>query len=166
MVYFSEYDSPVGTLLLLSDGTALTGLWMDTPVPADAAQGGGVPVLVRAGKWLDAYFRGEDPAVDFPLAPAGTAFQKQVWRILTTIPQGRTRTYGDIAREMAALLGKEKMSAQAVGGAVGSNPISIIIPCHRVVGAQGKLTGYAGGLERKAWLLHHEGWKGEKNDHQ
>ena len=167
MTFFAEYDSPVGRLLLLSDGGALTGLWMNTPVPRDAVPGEETEVLWKAEAWLDGYFRGQDPAVDFPLAPEGTAFQRQVWEILTGISWGQTRTYGSIAREMAARLGKEKMSAQAVGGAVGRNPISIIIPCHRVMGAQGKLTGYAGGIDKKEWLLRHEGWKGEKeNDHQ
>lgn len=158
MVYFMEYDSPVGKLLLTGDGESLTGLWMDRKPPGDGITGEDDPVLLKAKNWLDAYFRGEEIPIDFFLAPEGTAFQKQVWRILLTIPCGKTRTYGDIAREMAAILGKEKMSAQAIGGAVGSNPISIIIPCHRVVGAKGQLTGYAGGLEKKRWLLRHEGF--------
>lgn len=158
MTSYTYYDSPVGRLLLTCDGEALTGLWMDREAPADARPGQAA-VLVSAGKWLDGYFRGEKPEMEFPLAPAGTAFQKHVWDILLAIPYGQTRTYGDIAREMAAKLGKEKMSAQAVGQAVGANPISILIPCHRVVGARGQLTGYAGGLERKVWLLSHEGWK-------
>lgn len=162
MVYFLEYPSPVGRLLLLSDGEALTGLWMDAPVPERAEPGTQIPALAKAADWLDRYFRGEDPAVNFLLAPAGTAFQKKVWDILLTIKKGETRTYGEIAREMAGILGKETMSAQAVGGAVGRNPISIIIPCHRVIGADGGLTGYAGGIERKLWLLGHEGWKGRK----
>ena len=96
--------------------------------------------------------------MDFPLNPHGTAFQKQVWDMLLTIPYGQVRTYGDIAREMAVRTGKQKMSAQAVGQAAGANPISILIPCHRVVGTNGKLTGYAGGLDKKEWLLCHEGW--------
>lgn len=157
MVYFTEYDSPVGVLLLESDGENLTGLWMGREPARDAVPGEKLPVLCRAKEWLDAYFRGEEPRIDFPLAPAGTAFQKMVWEILLDISWGRTRSYGDIAREMAVRLGKKKMSAQAVGGAVGRNPISIVIPCHRVVGAQRQLTGYAGGLERKRWLLEHEG---------
>jgi len=161
VVYFLEYGSPLGRLLLLSDGEALTGLWMDAAAPEGAAPGGELPVLRKAVNWLDRYFQGGDPAVDFPLAPAGTSFQKKVWDILLTIKKGQTRTYGDIAREIAPALGKETMSAQAVGGAVGRNPISILIPCHRVVGADGGLTGYAGGLERKRWLLRHEGWKGK-----
>ena len=154
-MYYAEYPSPVGTLLLLSDGEALTGLYMDTAAPKEA-QAGDCPVLRGAERWLDAYFRGEDVPIDLPLAPKGTEFQRQVWEILLGISWGCTRTYGDIAREMARQMGKEKMSAQAVGQAVGSNPISIIIPCHRVIGAGGKLTGYAGGLDKKVWLLEHE----------
>lgn len=157
-MYFAEYDSPVGTLLLTCDGESLTGLWMNKVPPADGMEDAEHPVLHKAGKWLDAYFRGKAPAIDFSLNPAGTAFQKQVWEILLTIPFGETRTYGSIAREMAVLLGKENMSAQAIGGAVGRNPISIIIPCHRVVGTNGQLTGYAGGIDKKEWLLRHENW--------
>ena len=107
--------------------------------------------------WLDRYFRSDHPPmVALPLSPAGTDFQCLVWEILLTIPYGTTRTYGDIAREAADRLGKARMSAQAVGGAVGRNPISIIIPCHRVIGTKGALTGYAGGLAKKEWLLRHE----------
>lgn len=161
MEYYAEYDSPVGKLLLKSDGIALTGLWMDREISKHGAEGRDLAVIQRAKRWLDAYFRGEDTDVDFPLAAVGTDFQQQIWDILLTIPFGKTCTYGDIAREMAARRGKERMSAQAVGGAVGRNPISIIIPCHRVIGAGDKLTGYAGGIARKLWLLRHEGWKGE-----
>ncbi len=160
MEYFAQYSSPIGNLLLLSDGRTLTGVQMDMPDPGDALPGDTDMVLTKAIAWLDAYFRGEDPEIDFPLAPKGTDFQRQVWDILLAIPKGQTRTYGDIAREMAAKLGREKMSAQAVGGAVGRNPIGIVIPCHRVVGAGERLTGYAGGLDRKLWLLRHEGWNG------
>ena len=151
---FAEYDSPIGKLLLQSDGEHLMGLWfgkVSAPVQAEGA------VIEKAKRWLDGYFRGETAASDIPLLPQGTAFQKQVWQILLSIPYGQTRTYGDIAREMAIRTGKRKMSAQAVGQAVGRNPVSIIIPCHRVIGAGGRLTGYAGGLEAKQWLLHHEG---------
>ncbi|MGN0977817.1 MAG: methylated-DNA--[protein]-cysteine S-methyltransferase [Faecousia sp.] len=162
MEYFAQYPSPIGSLLLLSDGRALTGVHMDLFAPENALPGDDDPVLEKAAAWLDAYFRGEDPDIGFPLAPQGTAFQRQVWDILLTIPRGQTRTYGDIAREMAGKLGREKMSAQAVGGAVGRNPIGIVIPCHRVVGAGDKLTGYAWGLDRKLWLLRHEGWEGDK----
>lgn len=157
MEYFTEYPSPVGTLLLAGDGEGLTGLWIEKAPPPGGVRAPEHPILRKAAIWLDAYFRGEVMPVDFPLVPEGTAFQRHIWKILLTIPWGETRTYGDIAREMAEILGKERMSAQAVGGAVGRNPISILIPCHRVVGAKGQLTGYAGGVDKKVWLLHHEG---------
>ena len=155
MVLFAEYASPVGKLLLLSDGDALTELYVNMVVPEEAVRADSL-VLQQTKDWLDRYFRGEKPEMDIPINPKGTSFQKQVWQILLAIPYGAVRSYGDIAREMAAILGKEKMSAQAVGQAVGSNPISILIPCHRVVGARGQLTGYAWGVEKKAWLLKHE----------
>ncbi len=157
MLYFTTYDSPLGEILLLSDGTALVGLDFAGHWPECARISKSLPLFDDVKQWLDAYFRGEDPATGFSLAPQGTPFQKMVWDILLTIPKGQTRSYGDIAREMARRMGKENMSAQAVGQAVGRNPISIIIPCHRVVGAKGQLTGYASGLEKKIWLLHHEG---------
>ena len=116
-----------------------------------------LPVFTQAKGWLDRYFAGERPAIgELPLAPNGTAFRQRVWRKLAEIPYGQVRTYGDLAREIAQEDGKEKMSSQAVGGAVGHNPISIIIPCHRVVGTTGSLTGYAGGIDKKIWLLKHE----------
>lgn len=152
-MYCAQYLSPVGPLLLTCSEEALTGLRMNREPPEPE---GVHPVLEQAKQWLDAYFRGEETPVSFPLAPEGTAFQKQVWQILLTVPFGQTRSYGSIAREIAEVSGKEKMSAQAVGQAVGKNPISIIVPCHRVVGAQGQMTGYAGGLEKKVWLLEHE----------
>ena len=158
MVFFAEMDSPVGQLLLTAEGDSLTGLWMGR-TPPEGAECPEHPVLKKTAIWLEDYFRGEDPEVDIPLAPAGTAFQKLVWQMLLTIPFGETGTYGAIAREMAEKMGKATMSAQAVGQAVGKNPISILIPCHRIVGAEGKLTGYAGGLEKKRWLLRHEGWQ-------
>lgn len=155
MVYSAIYDSPVGPLWLTSDGEKLTGLWMWEI--RDAVPDETLPIFRDTRRWLDSYFRGERPPMDaLPLSPAGTEFQRLVWEILLTIPFGATRTYGDIAKEAAAKLGKERMSAQAVGGAVGRNPISIIIPCHRVIGANGTLTGYAGGLKKKEWLLRHE----------
>ena len=149
---YCEYPSPVGTLYLTADEGGLTGIWMH-PVKTEDC-----PILSQAKAWLDGYFSGNPPEVTFPLNPQGTPFQKQVWEILLAIPYGETTTYGAIAREMAQRTGKEKMSAQAVGQAVGANPIAIAIPCHRVVGAKGKLTGYAGGLDKKEWLLRHEGW--------
>ena len=115
--------------------------------------------LQAAKLWLDAYFRGEDPDIKVPLNLEGTPFQRQIWQLLLTIPFGETRTYGFLAREAAAKMRREKMSAQAVGQAVGKNPVSILVPCHRVVGAGGALTGYASGLEKKRWLLCHEGWQ-------
>lgn len=113
-------------------------------------------VLRLAGEWLEQYFSGQTPTVQVPLAPRGTEFQKLVWGLLRQIPYGQTATYGDLARQVAAQLGRAAMSAQAVGGAVGRNPISLLIPCHRVLGGHGELTGYAGGIERKKWLLTHE----------
>ena len=159
MVYFAEMDAPVGRLLITADETCLTGLWMDQTASSDwVCKEDHLPIR-EAKAWLAAYFRGENPEVRIPLNPSGTPFQRQVWEILLTIPLGETRTYGSIAREMAHRLGKKKMSAQAVGQAVGRNPISILIPCHRVVGTDGALTGYASGLEKKRWLLRHEGWQ-------
>ena len=153
-MYCIQYDSPIGKLLLTCTDAGLTGLYMNWEAPVDPMEH---PILHQTRRWLDAYFRGEEPAVDLPLHLEGTDFQRRVWKILLTIPCGQTRTYGEISREMAQLLGKEKMSAQAVGQAVGKNPISILIPCHRVVGSKGHLTGYAWGLEKKIWLLRHEG---------
>lgn len=156
MQYYAEYISPMGNLLLTSDGEALTGLWIGRDAPEDTVSLDTLPALQKVGVWLDAYFRGEPREIDFPLAAGGTAFQKLVWELLLQIPYGETSTYGAIAREIARQMGKEKMSAQAVGQAVGRNPINIIVPCHRVVGAKGELTGYAGGLDKKIWLLNHE----------
>ncbi len=154
MAYSTIYHSPIGPLTLLSDGETLTGLWVTDPPPAEPGE---AAVFAQARAWLDAYFLGSKPPVDaLPLSPAGTLFQKMVWDILLAIPYGQTRSYGSIAREIAARMGKERMSAQAVGGAVGRNPISIIIPCHRVMGADGSLTGFRDGLDRKRWLLAHE----------
>lgn len=156
MPVYTRYTSPVGELLLTSDGTALTGVWMDGVIPDEGVCDPALPVFQDAVRWLDAYFAGHQIEITFPIRPEGTAFQLWVWEILLAIPFGQTRTYGEIAREIGATTGK-KMSAQAVGQAVGRNPVSILIPCHRVVGAGRKLTGYAGGLDRKVWLLRHEG---------
>lgn len=156
-----EYKSPVGPLLLTCTEAGLTGIYMKKVLPERETEQ--TAALLATAQWLDAYFVGTVLPVEIPLAPQGTAFQKQVWEILLTIPYGVTRTYGDIAKEMARLLGKEKMSAQAVGQAVGANPINILVPCHRVLGAGGRLTGYGGGLENKIWLLEHEGATYRKN---
>lgn len=155
MEFFATYDSPTGPILLCSDGENLTGVYFGRPQPEKTAS---LPVFDMTARWLDAYFRGEDLPADIPMKLTGTPFQKLVWDLLPQIPYGETRTYGDLAKAAAAILGKEKMSAQAVGQAVGKNPISIIYPCHRVVGAKGALTGYTGGMENKMWLLRHEGW--------
>ncbi len=114
-------------------------------------------ILIKTKKWLDEYFNGKKPEIsELDLAPIGSEFAKNVWEILCEIPYGKVTTYGEIAKKMTKIMHKEKMSAQAVGGAVGHNPISIIIPCHRVVGANGSLTGYAGGIDKKIYLLKHE----------
>ena len=151
-MYITRYDSPIGTLLLTCTDQGLTGLYMNREVSRQDEHS----VFQQTAAWLDAYFRGEPQPLTVPLALEGTAFQKTVWQILLEIPYGETRSYGSIAREAAAMLGKEKMSAQAVGQAVGRNPVSILVPCHRVVGSNGSLTGYAGGMENKIWLLEHE----------
>ena len=148
---------------MAGDGEALTGLWFDgqeheaETLCADHAEGD-LPVFEETKRWLDLYFSGRIPDFTPALHLRGTAFRRDVWEILLTIPRGSVTTYGEIASHIAAQRGLEHMSAQAVGGAVGHNPVSIIVPCHRVVGADGSLTGYAGGIERKAWLLALEGW--------
>ena len=158
MHYCCTYDSPIGLLTLAADGESLTGLWMEGQL--HFAQGHpklqskpDLPVFRQVVAWLDDYFAGKAPsAEDLPLKPTGSPFRQEIWRILVRIPYGKTVTYGQIA----TMLGRP-MSAQAVGNAVGHNPIGIIIPCHRVLGNGGKLTGYAGGTDRKHWLLRHEG---------
>ncbi|PHK48896.1 methylated-DNA--[protein]-cysteine S-methyltransferase [Staphylococcus edaphicus] len=158
MHYKSYYQSPIGHITLTSDGQNLTGLWLPKHTDFEAQddnplQEMDLAVFDKAKHWLDAYFSGDNPKIDFPLKATGTTFREQVWQILLEIPQGETWTYGDIAEKIAKKRGKTKMSAQAVGGAVGSNPISIIIPCHRVVGKDGNLTGYGGGIDTKIMLL-------------
>ena len=164
MYYQTTYASSIGTATLASDSDSIVGLWLT----GQKYYGGKIgdimtakddlPVFTAAKRWLDNYFKGKRPAIsELPLAPIGGEFQQAVWRILCTIPYGEYTTYGDIAKEIAAQTNRTHMSAQAVGGAVGHNPISIIIPCHRVVGASGSLTGYAGGIDKKIKLLQHEG---------
>ena len=164
MVYTSHYDSPIGALLLAERDGKLVGLWMEGQkyflgsLREESQERESSPVLRQAGLWLDRYFAGKQPDPDeLPLAPAGTPFRQTVWRLLLQIPCGQVMTYGQLAWRTAEALGRPSMSAQAVGSAAGHNPISIIIPCHRLLGADGSLTGYAGGLERKLWLLRHEG---------
>lgn len=164
MRYRSFYDSPVGRLTLASDGQALVGLWFeDHRYDEESPETIGIsvdecPALAQTARWLDLYFAGRRPSPDpLPLAPSGTPFRQAVWRILLEIPYGETTSYGAIASRMAREQGVEIISARAVGGAVGHNPISLIIPCHRVIGKHGDLTGFGGGLDRKRWLLIHEG---------
>ncbi len=158
MEYTTHYDSPLGKLTLAGDGENLTGLWFDgqkyAPYPSpESPAPQELPVFIRTRQWLDIYFSGKAPGFTPPLSVNGSDFRQAVWKILLTIPFGRTMTYGEIAKEIAARKGIKKMSAQAVGGAVGHNPVSIIVPCHRVIGANKNLTGYAGGIERKVRLL-------------
>lgn len=162
MTYIQHYDSPLGGILLAADEIGLTGLWFEGQKYfardlSDVRIEQETPVLAEAKRWLDIYFTGKEPDFLPPLHPTGSEFRKAVWEILLQIPYGQTTTYGEIARQLAKKQGLARMSAQAVGGAVGHNEISIIIPCHRVVGTGGSLTGYAGGLDKKIWLLRHEG---------
>ncbi len=161
MVYTAQYISPLGAITIACDDEAIIGLWFNgqrhfgTGLP----NGGAVrkhPLLVEAARWLDIYFAGQEPDFLPPLRYSTTAFRQRVCDIMLTIPYGKTITYGEISNQLAKDMGVAKMSAQAVGGAVGHNPISIMIPCHRVVGAKGNLTGYGGGLDRKIKLLELE----------
>ncbi|MCR5173863.1 MAG: methylated-DNA--[protein]-cysteine S-methyltransferase [Oscillospiraceae bacterium] len=158
MDFIWHYASPLGAVTLASDGTALTGLWFEgqkyyaeTLGPEFAEHP--LSVFDRAVEWLDIYFRGRDPGSPPPLSPSGTPFRLAVWEFLLTVPYGHTVTYGDIAKALSEKSARGHTSARAVGNAVGHNPLSLFIPCHRVVGAGGSLTGYAGGLERKRRLL-------------
>ena len=164
MYYKTSYISPVGLITLACDGESLVGLWLSGQkyyggsISGAMTENADFPVFDAAARWLDKYFKGRRHAVsELPLAPIGSEFRQAVWRILCEIPYGEVVTYGDIAKKMAISMNRKSMSSQAVGGAVGHNPISIIIPCHRVVGAGGSLTGYAGGVEVKARLLELEG---------
>lgn len=162
MTYTQHYDSPLGGILLAADDVGLTGLWFDGQKYfarglSNERIAQETSVLAEAKRWLDIYFTGKKPDFTPPLHPIGSAFRRSVWEILLQIPYGQTTTYGEIARQLAKKQGLDRMSAQAVGGAVGHNPISIILPCHRVVGSNGSLTGYAGGVERKVALLTLEG---------
>lgn len=162
MQYTTTYASPIGGILLAADDIGLTGLWFDGETfyaknLAPEHEEKEVPVFKEVKRWLDLYFSGKKPDFMPSLHVIGSPFQSSVWHILEQIPYGQTTTYGAIARQIAARRGLDRMSAQAVGGAVGHNEISIIIPCHRVVGTSGSLTGYAGGVDKKARLLALEG---------
>ena len=161
MDYTHQYLSPLGGITMASDGEYLTGLWFDgQKYFADTLsvqhEEKDLDVFHQTDHWLDIYFSGKEPIYTPPLRMRGSEFRQEVWQILLTIPFGKTMTYGEIAKILADRRGANTMSAQAVGGAVGHNPISLIIPCHRVIGTNGALTGYAGGLEKKAWLLDME----------
>ena len=161
MTFTQRYDSPMGGILLAADEIGLTGVWFDGQkyfargLPEERAERN-TPVLSAARHWLDVYFTGREPDFMPPLNPVGSGFQRAVWELLLQIPYGQATTYGALAQKLAQQQGLAHMSAQAVGGAVGRNKISILIPCHRVVGTGGRLTGYAGGVDRKAGLLELE----------
>ncbi len=163
MQYLTTYESPIGLLTLASDGESLIGLWIDGQkydrniLEKDVEWKSDIQVFDETRKWLDIYFKGKDPGFVPPLKLHGSEFSQMVSQIMLEIPFGQTTTYGAIAKEVAERLGCKTMSAQAVGGAVGHNSIALIVPCHRVIGANGSLTGYAGGIDKKIKLLSLEG---------
>lgn len=163
-ISLKKYSSPVGNVTIAAENDAITGLWIERQryfcetCRFTTATYKDENILDSACNWLDRYFAGDKPSPgELNLKPRGSEFRKAVWNILRQIPYGETMTYGEIAQRISMDYGMEHMSAQAVGGAVGHNPISIIIPCHRVVGANGSMTGYAGGIDKKVALLRHEG---------
>lgn len=164
MYYQAHFESPLGGMTLVSDGKYLAGVWFDgqkyfkSTIKEEMSRRDDLPVLEKTKEWLQRYFEGRNPdASKLPLAPSGSEFQKEIWKLLQEIPYGQVTTYGTLAAKIAEKRNCSSLSAQAVGGAVGHNPISIIIPCHRVIGANGSLTGYAGGIEKKIKLLELEG---------
>ena len=162
MQYTSHYRSTIGDVLLAADETGLTGLWFEgqkyfARCLDKEHKETALPIFDEAKKWLDIYFSGKEPNFKLPLHFTGTEFQNEVWEMLSAIPYGKTMTYGEIAQRLGEKRGVPRMSARAVGGAVGHNEISIIVPCHRVIGANGNLTGYAGGIKKKIALLRLEG---------
>ena len=163
MHYLNHYESPLGAMTMAGDGEHLTGLWFDgqkydrSTIDDDAVLQPRLPVFTQTAQWLDAYFEGADPGFTPPISIEGSDFRKMVTSIMLSIPFGATSTYARIAAEVARRLGRKQMSAQAVGGAVGHNPITLIVPCHRVLASDGSLRGYAGGVDRKERLLEMEG---------
>ena len=165
MIYTTTYESPLGKLTLASDGDNLVGLWMEGQkyhsytLPKEIKEQDDIEIFKVTKRWLARYFTGEKPLInELNLAPVGSEFRQMVWNILCEIPYGEVIAYGEIAKKIALKLNRKSMSSQAVGGAVGHNPISIIIPCHRVIGSDGSFTGYAGGINRKESLLKLEGY--------
>ena len=163
MIYKTYYSSPIGKLLLASDGESLTGLWIEGQkhylykINEQLVTNDNLEIFKEVKNWLDKYFKGEKVNINnLKLNPSGTKFQNEVWQVLCSIPYGEIITYKETAEKVAINLNKERMSAQAVGRAIGHNPISIIIPCHRVIGSDGNLTGYAGGIDKKIKLLQIE----------
>ncbi|NLZ45380.1 MAG: methylated-DNA--[protein]-cysteine S-methyltransferase [Clostridiales bacterium] len=164
MYYLSTYLSPIGMLTMACDSDNLVGLWIEgqkyfgNTIPKESEIKNDTKVFITTKKWLDRYFSGEKPNIsELPLAPIGSEFRQSVWSILCELPYGKVITYGEIAKKIALKTNKKIMSSQAVGGAIGHNPISIIIPCHRVVGSNGRLTGFSGGIDKKIKLLELEG---------
>lgn len=160
MLYKSYYNSPLGEILIASNEKSLVGLWIkgqkyyEGHIKEEIKENNSIEIIKKTKQWLDRYFNNEQPKIsEISLSPIGNEFRQNVWKILCEIPYGKTTTYGKIAEKIAKIMNKETMSAQAVGNAVGHNPISIIIPCHRVVGKNGRLTGYAGGIDKKVKLL-------------
>ncbi|MCD7872360.1 MAG: methylated-DNA--[protein]-cysteine S-methyltransferase [Clostridiales bacterium] len=169
MTYICEFDSPIGKILIAEKDCAVTGVWFEGQKffpgfkESEALFSERNPVLIQAKSWLYRYFSGERPEIsELNLSPKGSDFRKEVWKELCKIPYGSTVTYGELANRIAARLNKKNMSARAIGGAVAHNPISIIIPCHRIVGANGRLTGYSGGTSKKLKLLKLEGVNTDK----
>lgn len=161
MQYTSKYESPLGSILLAADEIGLTGLWFKGQkyfalYLCPESEEKELPVFAEAKKWLDIYFSGKEPSFKLPLHFTGSEFQNEVWKILYQVPYGQTTTYSDIAKRFAENKGLASMSAHAVGSAVARNQISVIVPCHRVVGKNGSLTGYAGGIDKKIALLKME----------
>ena len=160
MNYMCKYESPIGKIILVSDGENLTGLWFEGQkyfLNLITEQKCNLEIFKKTKKWLDIYFSGKEPEEEIPINFYGTDFRVKVWNILKEIPYGNVITYGEIAKRLAFEKGMKKMSAQAVGAAVSHNPISIIVPCHRVIGNNNNLTGYAGGIDKKIKLLEIEG---------
>ena len=158
MIFCCTISTPLGKIMTAAEDKKIIGLWFigQKYYPSQTntwTEKPDYPVFQKLRLWIKNYFAERNPEINFPLAPKGSVFQQSVWKILLKIPYGKTMSYGDVARKIAAKRGLSTMSAQAVGGAVGHNPVSLVIPCHRVVGTDGSLTGYAGGLDKKKYLL-------------